>query len=48
MLIKLEFSRQIKFNENLSSGSEVFPRGQTDMMTLIIAFCDVNVPKKEN
>jgi hypothetical protein len=43
--MKHEFSRQIfekyvnsKFNENPSSGSQVVPRGRTDMMKLIVAF----------
>jgi len=45
ILIKLEFSRQllekywnIKFHENLSSGSRVIPHGRTDMTKLIVAF----------
>ena len=43
--MKLEFSGQIfekysniKLNKNLSSGIRVTPYGQTDMVTLIVAF----------
>ena len=43
--MKLEFSRQIfekypniKFHENPSSGSRVFPCGRTDMTNPIVAF----------
>ena len=55
MLIKLEFSQQIsekvsniKFHENLSSGSRVVPCGQTDrhMTRLKVAFGNfVNAPR---
>jgi hypothetical protein len=45
--MKLEFSRQIfekstnmKFHENLSSGKQVAPSGRTDMMKLIVTFCN--------
>jgi len=59
VLMKFEFSWQflkkysyIKFHENPSSGSRVFPWGQTDrwtdMMKLIVTFSNfVNTPKKE-
>jgi hypothetical protein len=54
--MKLEFSRQIfekssdnRFHQNPSSGSRVFPRGQTDGRTdmkLIVAFRNfANAPK---
>jgi len=43
--MKLEFRRQIfekyaniKFQENPSSGSRLFPCGQTDVAKLIVAF----------
>jgi len=51
--MKLEFSWQfffekfsnIKFDEDVPSGSRVFPCGQTDMMKLIVAFRNfVNAP----
>ena len=57
ILIKFQFSQQIfkkssdiKYTENLSSGSQGVPcrhiDGQTDMIKLIVAFCNfVNVPK---
>jgi len=52
IVMKLEFSRQyfekysnIKFQENLSSGSWVVPCGQmdrqTDIMKLIVTLCDL-------
>ena len=47
ILVKLEFSQQIfekysniEFREKPSSGNGVVPCGQTDMMKLIVAFCD--------
>jgi hypothetical protein len=51
--MKLEFSGQsfekyeysnIKFLENLSSGSRVFPCERTDVTKLIVSF--INVPKE--
>jgi hypothetical protein len=49
VLFKLEFSRQIcdkssstEFHENPSSGSRVFPCGETGVMKLTVAF--LNVP----
>ena len=53
ILMKLEFSQQnfqkypnIKFHENLSGGSRVVPREQTDMMKLIFALHScANMPK---
>jgi hypothetical protein len=58
ILMKRDYSRQIfgkpsniKFQENLSSGSRVAPcgraNGQTDMTELIVAFRNfANAPKK--
>jgi len=54
-LMKLESSRQIfekslniKFNENVSNGSRVFPCGRTDMSKLIVTFCNVeNAPENK-
>ena len=51
--MKLEFSWQIfkkflyiKFYENPSSGNQVVPWGQTDIMKLVVTFCNfANVPK---
>ena len=51
--MKLEFSRQIfekysniKFHENLTSGSRVVPRGRTDMTKFMVAFPNsANAPK---
>ena len=52
-----EFSRHIfekklhkfRFHENLSSGSQVVPRGRTGMMTLRVAICNsANAPKKNS
>jgi hypothetical protein len=41
-LIDIRMSlKYIQFHENLSSGSQVVPRGRTDMTKLIVAFCDV-------
>jgi len=47
MLIKLEYFRQnfegysnIKFHENPSSWSRVVPCGQTDMVKLVVTFCN--------
>jgi hypothetical protein len=53
ILTKLGFSRQIfakssniKFHKNPSGGSQVVPRRQMDMMTLIVAFLNfVNAPE---
>jgi hypothetical protein len=53
IVIKLEFlchfvekSRNIKFNENSSRGSQIVTCGRTDIMTLIVAFCNfANAPK---
>jgi hypothetical protein len=54
VLIRLEFSRHIfekyrniKLRENLSIGSRIVPCGQTDMMSLIVAFRNfANAPLK--
>jgi len=45
--LKMSRSRNnIKFHENLSSGSQVVPCGQTDMMNLVVALCNfANVSK---
>ena len=56
ILIKFEFSRQIfekvsniKFHQNLSSGSREVPCGRTDMSKLTVAFRNFsNAPKTEN
>jgi hypothetical protein len=43
-----EKSSNIKFHENLSSGSRVDPYGRTDMTKLIVAFRNfAEAPKKE-
>ena len=46
-VMKLEFYQQFfkkysntKFHENPSSGSRVVPWGRTDIMNLIVAFCN--------
>jgi hypothetical protein len=48
-LMKLEFSRQIKFHENPSSGGHVVPCGQTEMSKIIATLRNfANEPKNWN
>jgi len=53
--MKVEYSQQlkkkktqsVKFYENTSSGCQVVPCGQTDMMMLMAAFCNLTIMSKK-